>query len=140
DELKARHGFTRFDLAGQSGGAHTVAGLVQMRNDVRCAVMAAGSLALKSSLSLRGIKNVAGFKDLYDPIDFVATMQRRPGQRMIVLSDPDDQIVPLRPQQEFVARAKAKGLSILHIGADAGTADHHGLATEAKNVAIDCAK
>jgi hypothetical protein len=40
DELKVRHGLRRFHLAGQSGGAHTVAGIAQMRSDVGCAVMA----------------------------------------------------------------------------------------------------
>ena len=59
---------------------------------------------------------------------------------MIVLSDPDDQIVSFRSQREFAERARAKGLPILHVSADAGTESFHGLHNESQNMAIDCAK
>jgi dienelactone hydrolase len=140
DELKVRHGLRRFHLAGQSGGAHTVAGLAQMRTDLGCAVMAAGVISLKTRARDQGRKIEAGIKALYDPLDHVAAMQPQPGRRMIVMSDPDDQIVSFRSQREFADRVRAKGLPILHVSADAGTESFHGLHNESQNMAIDCAK
>jgi dienelactone hydrolase len=140
DELKVRHGLRRFHLAGQSGGAHTVAGLAQIRTDVGCAVMAAGVISLKTRARDQGRKIEAGIKALYDPLDHVAAMQPQPGRRMIVMSDPDDQIVSFRSQREFADRVRAKGLPILHVSADAGTESFHGLHNESQNMAIDCAK
>jgi pimeloyl-ACP methyl ester carboxylesterase len=140
DELKVRHGLRRFHLAGQSSGAHTVAGLAQIRGDVGCAVMAAGVISLKTRARDQGRKIEAGIKALYDPLDHVAAMQPHPGRRMIVMSDPDDQIVSFRSQREFADRVRAKGLPILHVSADAGTESFHGLHNESQNMAIDCAK
>jgi hypothetical protein len=102
--------------------------------------MASGSLSHKTALRDRGIKDVAKFKANYDPIDHVAVMQHRPGRRMIVMSDPDDQFVSFRAQREFVERVKAKGLPILHISADSGQENFHGLHTEAQSLVVDCAR
>ena len=140
DALKARHGFKRLHLAGQSGGGHTVAGLVQMRSDIGCAVMAAGVLSYKTSLRDSGREVRPGLAALYDPIEFVATMQHQPGRRLIVMSDPDDRIVSYRGQREFFERVKAKGLPILLITADSGQENFHGLSEQATRAAIDCAK
>ena len=49
DALKRHYGFKRFHLVGQSGGGHTVAGLVQLRSDIGCAVIASGATSLRSS-------------------------------------------------------------------------------------------
>jgi hypothetical protein len=38
DALKQHYGFKRFHLVGHSGGGHTVAGLLQLRSDIGCAV------------------------------------------------------------------------------------------------------
>jgi pimeloyl-ACP methyl ester carboxylesterase len=140
DELKVRHGLKRFHLGGQSGGAHTVAGLGQMRADVGCAVMAAGPISLKTWTRDSGRKIDPGIKALYDPIDHVAAMQHQPGRRMIVMSDPDDQLVSFHSQREFAERARAKSLPVLHVSADSGTENFHGLHNESQSMAIDCAK
>src|SRR5262245_59329910 len=139
DELKTRYGFKRFHLAGQSGGAHTVAGLVQMRDDIGCAVMAAGGLSVKTALRDAGIKHAANFTG-YDPIDFVGRMQDKAGRRLIVMSDPDDQLVSFRSQGEFVERVRAKAIPILQITADSGAKYGHGLHTESQRLVADCAK
>jgi pimeloyl-ACP methyl ester carboxylesterase len=140
DELKVRHGLKRFHLAGQSGGAHTVAGLAQMRVDVGCAVMAAGVISVKTRARDHGKKIDAGIKALYDPIDHVAAMQHQPGRRMIVVSDPDDQIVSFHSQREFAERVRAKSLPVLQVSADSGTENFHSLHNESQSMAIDCAK
>ena len=49
DALKRHYGFKRFHLVGQSGGGHTVAGLVQLRSDIGCAVITSGAISVRSS-------------------------------------------------------------------------------------------
>ena len=50
DALKRYNGFKRFHLVGQSGGGHTVAGLVQSRSDIGCAAIASGPVSVLSSV------------------------------------------------------------------------------------------
>jgi dienelactone hydrolase len=138
DVLKETYGLKRFHLAGQSGGGHTVAALVQRRADVGCAVMAAGVISVKSRSRDLGKAIPSGV--FYDPIDAVESMHHQPGRRLIVLSDPDDQIVSFRSQREFVEHVKAKAIPILQISADSGAANFHGLHNESQRLVIDCAK
>jgi len=140
DALKETYGFKRFHLAGQSGGGHTVAALVQRRTDVGCAVMASGGIAVKSRVRDQGREITPQIRALYDPLDAVEGMQAQPGRRLIVMSDPDDQIVSYRSQREFVERVKAKRIPILHISADSGANNYHGLHNQSQRLAIDCAK
>jgi pimeloyl-ACP methyl ester carboxylesterase len=140
DELRARHGFSRIHLAGQSGGAHTVAGLAQMRVDVGCVVMASGVISVKTRARDGGRKIDSAIKASYDPLDYIKDMQPQQGRRMIVMSDPDDQKVSFRSQREFVERVRARNLPILHVSADSGTDNFHGLHNESQSLAIDCAK
>jgi dienelactone hydrolase len=139
EALKARHGFKRFHLVGQSGGAHTVAALLQHRSDAGCAVMASGVLSVKSRERDGGREISARIKSDYDPIDHVGAMQHQSGRRLVVLSDPDDRRVSYRSQREFVERVKAKGLPILHVTAAAGDEEFHSLAGPGHQLAVDCA-
>jgi dienelactone hydrolase len=140
DALKEQHKVRRFHLVGQSGGGHTVAALLQMREDIGCAVMASGGVSHKRAMRDRGLPVTGYIRDLYDPIDHVRSMQDRPGQRLFVLSDPDDRFVSFRSQREFVERVRAAGLPIVQIVATARDADHHGLESEGLRLAADCAK
>src|SRR4029077_4790496 len=45
DALKRHYGFKQFHLVGQSGGGHTVAGLVQLRSDIGCAAITSGTIS-----------------------------------------------------------------------------------------------
>jgi ABC-type thiamine transport system substrate-binding protein len=67
-------------------------------------------------------------------------MQDKAGRRLIVMSDPDDQLVSFRSQREFVERVRAKGIPILQITADSGAKEFHGLHNESQRLAADCAK
>jgi len=141
DALKERHHFATFHLVGQSGGGHTVAALMETRSDIGCAVMTSGAISVRSSWQDRvGRVPAASLNTRYDPIDFIRTMQPRPGLRMFVLADPDDHLVSFRSQREFVERVKSKGLPILLITAAAGDEDHHGLQSQGLRLAIDCIK
>src|SRR5262249_46204568 len=122
-----------------SGGGHDVAALVQKRSDIGCAVIASGSTSVRTLQSDRGGKGGSLKPGTYDPIDFTDKMRHLPGRRLIVLSDPDDKIVSFHSQREFVERVKAKGVPILHISAAAGDEDFHGLVSEGRRVATDCA-
>jgi dienelactone hydrolase len=140
DALKDRYGFKRFHAIGQSGGGHTVAALTQMRADMGCSIMASGVLSVKSRERDRG--NQIGTKIIasYDPVDFVGGMRHQAGRRLIVISDPDDRVASFRSQREFVERVKAKGVPILHITMAAGDDKFHGLASQGRQLAADCAK
>lgn len=140
DALKERDGFKRFHIVGHSGGGHTVAAMLEMRSDLGCAVMTSGILSVKTNaLDLDWPIN-AKIAASYDPIDFIDAIQSRPGQRMIVISDPDDSRVPYRSQREFVERVRVKGLPILHVKAAASDAQSHELMSEGLRLATDCAK
>jgi dienelactone hydrolase len=139
DALKERYGFKRINLVGQSGGGHTVMAMAQMRSDLGCVVAASGVVSVKSASRDFGLTVGARIRSSYDPIDFVAAMQHQPGRRLIVMSDPDDKWVSFRSQREFVERLRAKGLPVLPVTAAAGDPDFHGLAVQARRLAIDCA-
>lgn len=139
DALKERHSIKRFHVVGQSGGGHTVAAFAQMRNDIGCAVMASGTISLKTRVRDRGGQVTPWITADYDPIDHIAAMNHQAGRRMIVLSDPDDRIVSYRSQREFFERVKAKGLPVLHVTASAHDKDFHGLSSHGLRMAIDCA-
>jgi hypothetical protein len=111
-----------------------------MRADVGCAVMASGAISVKTRAHDLGRKIDAGIKAAYDPVDHVKAMQQQEGRRMIVMSDPDDQNASYRSQREFVDRARARNIPILHVSADSGAENFHGLHNESQSMAIDCAK
>jgi pimeloyl-ACP methyl ester carboxylesterase len=138
DALKRQYGFKRFHLVGQSGGGHTVAGLVQLRSDIGCAVIASGPISLRSMMRDKG-HPIVGKHPFYDPIDHVNTMRQRPGLRLFVVSDPNDKLVSYRSQLEFVVRAKAHNLPITHVTATATDKNSHGLFAYGHQLADNCA-
>jgi pimeloyl-ACP methyl ester carboxylesterase len=138
DALKQHYGFKRFHLLGHSGGGHTVAGLVQLRSDIGCAVIASASLSLRSALWYGGHPPVEKHR-FYDPIDHVSAMRQRPGLRLFVVSDRNDKIAPYRSQLEFVERVKAHNLPITHVTATATDKNSHDLFDHGLRLAADCA-
>jgi pimeloyl-ACP methyl ester carboxylesterase len=139
DALRERHGFKRFHIVGQSGGGHTVAAMLQMRSDLGCAVMTSGILSVKTHALDLGWPVNAKIAASYDPIEFVDAIRSRPGQRMVVISDPDDRRAPYHSQREFVERVRVKGLSVLHVIAAASHGQAHELGAVGLRLAVDCA-
>jgi hypothetical protein len=139
DALKQRHGFKRFHIVGQSGGGHTVAAMLPMRSDVGCAVMTSGILSVKTNALDTGWPINSKIAASYDPIEFIDAIQVRPGQRMVVISDPDDRRASYHSQREFVDRVRANGLPILHVTAGASGAQAHELGWVGLRLAVDCA-
>src|SRR4051794_23434079 len=111
--------FKRFHLVGQSGGGHTVAALAQTRNDIGCAVIASGSTSIKTWYRDRGRRIGPAPLSLYNPIEHVSKLRNRPGLRLIAISDPNDKVVPIHSQREFVERVRSTGVAILHVAAEA---------------------
>jgi pimeloyl-ACP methyl ester carboxylesterase len=138
DALKQRYGFKRFHLVGHSGGGHTVAGLVQSRSDIGCAVIASAGVSLRSMLRDRGYP-IVGKLPLYDPIDHVNAMKQRTDLRLFVVSDRNDKLVSFRSQLEFVERVKAHNLPITHVTATATDKNSHDLFHQGLRLAVDCA-
>ena len=139
DALKREYSFKRFHLVGQSGGGHTVAGLVQLRSDIGCAAIASGATSLRSMASDRVGRPIVGEHRFYDPIDHVHAMKQRPDLRLFVVSDRKDKFVSYRSQLEFVERVKARNLPITHEIATAPDKNSHGLFAYGHRLAVDCA-
>jgi hypothetical protein len=139
DALKERHGFKKFNVVGKSGGGHTLAALLQTRSDLGCAVMTSGIVSVKTNARDLGWPINTKIKASYDPIEFIDAIQRRPGQRIVVISDPDDRRVPYHSQREFVERIRANGLPILHVTAAGRDRQAHELGAVGLHLATDCA-
>jgi hypothetical protein len=139
DALKQHYGFKRFHLVGQSGGGHTVAGLVQLRSDIGCAVITSGAISVSSMERDRG-HPIVGKQRFYDPIDHVNAMKQLPDLRLFVVSDRKDKFVSYHSQLEFVERVKAHNLPITHVTATATDKDSHDLFNYGLRLAVDCAQ
>jgi pimeloyl-ACP methyl ester carboxylesterase len=139
DALEQHYGFKRFHLVGHSGGGHTVAGLVQLRSDIGCAVIASAATSLNSWYRERVGQPLLGKLPLYDPIDHVNAMKQRPDLRLFVVSDRNDKLVSYRSQLEFVERVKAHNLPITHVTATATDKNSHDLFDRGLQLAVDCA-
>ena len=140
DQIKRRHGLERLHLAGQSGGGHMVAALIAQRRDIGCAVIAAGATAVRQRWQELGrAADLTGFADVYDPIDHVTGIPRRPAPRIIVISDPRDRRVSISSQSAYLDRLRDIDFSPLHVIAGAPAPDYHGLAGAARMAARLCA-
>jgi hypothetical protein len=120
DRIKARYRIGRFILAGQSGGGHLVAALVNRRRDVAAAFIGSGLVSavevMKAYQKRRG-RDGGPVEDpdaVYDPIGHVQAIPQ-PGPDIFVLSDPGDGTVPFLSQRHYVERLRGAGLHPVHI-------------------------
>jgi dienelactone hydrolase len=115
DALKAAFGWTVIDLAGLSGGGHLVAALIAERSDVGCAVIASGNVSVRQrNAEMKWETDITGFSDFVDPIDLVERVAKSPPRRLIVLTDPEDSIVPAASQSGYVAALRKAGVDVDH--------------------------
>jgi dienelactone hydrolase len=113
DRLKARFGWTSMTLAGESGGGHLVASLIARRNDIGCAVIASGNVAVRLRAAGFGLTtDFTGYADFFDPIDHVSEVASHPPQRIIMLTDPEDKIVPASSQAAYRDALRAVGVNV----------------------------
>jgi len=115
DALKAAFGWTTIDLAGFSGGGHLVAALIADRSDVGCAVIASGVVSVRQrNAEMKWETDVTGFSDFVDPIDPIERVAQCPPRQVIILTDPEDKIVPSASQSAYVAALRKVGVSVEH--------------------------
>jgi dienelactone hydrolase len=115
DGLKAAFGWKVIDLAGLSGGGHLVAALLAERDDVGCAVIASGNVSVRHrNAEMKWETDITGYSDFVDPIDLVEHVAKGSPRRVIVLTDPEDKIVPSASQSAYVAALRKAGISVDH--------------------------
>ena len=105
DALKERHKFEGFHLVGNSGGSSLIAALLAFRSDIRCAVLGSGRLAGKRNRP-RG-SNPS--EQPFHPQDGIAAIAKKRGVRIIVITEPNDTVVPREDQDPFVQKLRAAG-------------------------------
>ena len=143
DAIKARHGVQRFHLSGQSGGGHITGAMLNMRQDIECAAISSGAVAVWKRVELlRGSRaqDTTGFSDSYDPVSEVARIRRAPPPRIFVLSDPEDRTVPFGSQEFYVAKLVEARLAPVHVLAVAPDRTRHALAHLARPAIRWCAQ
>jgi hypothetical protein len=121
EAIKRRHHFAGFHLIGQSGGATLVAGLLGVRNDIGCAAPGSGNL-----IQLAKQKNPATPTAWIDPAAMAPQIVKGKA-RVLVVTDPNDMIVPAERQSPFVSRLRNAGGSVEQLFVQAIDDKHHGV-------------
>src|SRR5262249_46914919 len=122
ETIKRRHHFAGFHLIGQSGGATLVAGLLGLRGDIACAVPGSGNL-----IQLAKQKNLDAPTAWIDPAGMAPTIVKSSKARIMVVTDPNDTIVPPERQSGFVSRLRDAGGSVEQLFVQAIDDKHHGV-------------
>jgi hypothetical protein len=120
DAIKQRYRFGGFNLTGQSGGSTNIGGLLALRTDIRCAVPGSGRLALPQAKLLHDRP-----LDVINPVNYVETIARNSGARILVLTDYQDQHVPAEHQIPFVEALLRAGGQIEQFFVRATDEGHH---------------
>jgi pimeloyl-ACP methyl ester carboxylesterase len=137
DAIKRRHGFDGFHIYGHSGGALLAGGLLALRNDIGCAVPADGPIA--GGTGKWKTSDPAGMP--VDPAESIAAIARNALARIMVLTDPQDRIVPIHSVLPFVEELRKGGGKVEQFFVDSGGdehAQHHYTTGHAELVMRDC--
>ena len=134
DALKAKYGWSRLYLSGQSGGGGLVAALLTLgRRDVDCASITSGSVATKLSLVERQRPN-PGMEwegrytyEMHDPIEHVTGVARDESRRVFVFADRLDVRVGYQSQRSFYQKLAEQGHHAVFIEGFAKDSLHHTL-------------
>jgi pimeloyl-ACP methyl ester carboxylesterase len=140
DQIKSRRHFESFDLLGHSAGGSLVFAMVELRADIRCATSAAGALSAVEAQRLVGFQPDARYiARTFDPITHIDRIASRPGQRLIVVNDPDDKAVVATSIVHFLHELDKRSIQYLHIETDASDSDHHQVSSAGLRAAMACA-
>ena len=92
-----------------------MAALIADRSDIGCAVIASGNVSVRQrNAEMNWETDITGFSDFVDPIDLVERVAKSSPRRLIVLTDPDDRIVPAASQSAYVAALRKAGVAVDH--------------------------
>ena len=149
DAIRRRYGIRFASLAGQSGGATIVAGLLTLGiKDVRCATPASGGFDLNAMLDWhaqrQGVvgshrEHPATLAGSYNVMDGIAGVVRDPDRRVFVIGDANDKVTPFAQQKRFAERLKAQGHHVEIVEATGAGPEHHGLSFFSLKLAGMCA-
>jgi dienelactone hydrolase len=123
EAIKRQHHFAGFHLIGQSGGATLVGGLLGLRTDVACAVPGSGNLIQRAAVSHPNSSPTSWI----DPAAMAPAIVRGSKARILVVTDPDDMVVPAERQTGFVERLREAGGTVEQLFVQATDAKHHGV-------------
>jgi pimeloyl-ACP methyl ester carboxylesterase len=141
DELRKRHNIEKFAMAGQSGGGHIVGAMLANRSDIKCAAMSSGVVAVRARVAAKGwTADATGFRDFYDPIDYVDNISKDPDLKIFVVGDERDSNVPFTTQKMYFDKLIKRGLKARLVKANGSGPEHHGLAHCGIGIAGLCAR
>lgn len=141
DALKSKYGVKTFVLSGQSGGGHIVASMLNLRQDITCAVSTSGAVAVQQRSLIKGWGGVdaTGYSDYFDPIETVGKITPDPGRRIFIIGDPRDTNVPFETQVAFFNKLKEKGHQAWLIETQGSGPEYHNTERAGFHVAKLCA-
>jgi hypothetical protein len=134
DAIKQKHQFAGFQLLGQSGGAHLVAGLLALRQDIGCAVIGSGPLAPVRRPSPQD----EPWLEHFNPITEVSAIARNRTSRIMVVTDPADKKVSARAQTAFVRMVEQAGRPIEQYIVQATDENRHGVVAYSRLALSGC--
>jgi PAN domain len=137
EAIKRRHRFEGFHVYGQSGGSNLVAGLLELRSDIACAVPGSGGLARPNPHGIKPGNSDPAFQ-VYDAADAVATIARHRAARILVLTDPRDKLARPDMQNLFVEKLRNAGGEVEQFFVEATDEFHHGATIYAASAMRDC--
>jgi hypothetical protein len=136
DAIKKRYKFEGFHLIGQSGGAHLVAGLLGLRQDVGCAVIGSGPLAPVRRAGYGEDPTLEHF----NPTSNLPAILRNHAGRIIVVTDSADKKVSAEKQILFVRALQLAGQPVEHYFVQALDDNHHGVVAYSRVAMSGCLK
>lgn len=138
DAIKRRHRVSAFILAGQSGGGHIAASLLNRRLDVSAVALSSALLSVREVTAhwdRRRTVQSTNIQALHDPIDHLSGIRTDPKPLIFVLSDREDRIVPYASQLTYVRRLQAIGFEPQHVVLSAADKSRHALARHGQHAA-----
>lgn len=126
DAIKARHGIQKLHLVGQSGGGHLVGALAALRDDVACAVAGSAPLSFDSRSFYLSDK-VPEPQRFFNPVEYAPVLAKKPGLRLILVTDGGDARVFVDRQAAFVRSLARYGAKPQQYFVSAGDAMNHGV-------------
>jgi hypothetical protein len=133
DAIKEQYHFEGFNLIGQSGGAHLVAGLLALRQDIGCAVIGSGPLA-----PVRRPSVAEPALEQFNPASSVAAIARNLAPRIMVITDPADKKVSAEKQTAFVKMLERAGRPVEQYMVQAIDENRHGVVAYSRIALSGC--
>jgi len=121
--IKRKHHFAGFHLIGQSGGATLVGGLLGQRTDLGCVVPGSGNLIQRVAVKHPNSSPTSWI----DPAAMAPAIVKNSKARILVVTDPNDEVVPAERQTGFVERLRDSGGRVEQLFVQAIDEKHHGV-------------